>query len=301
MNIEELELKINKLKTTAFDMGVMITNLSQEISSLENEIKNAKGLNVEEVKEEVVELPQEEASIELPQVEEETTEDSVELPQVEEEKEEVVEPQIEENKEIAIELPNENKVAGLSSMFGPVEGATVTPLIPVEEKPVEEVKEEVVAAVPEKQGLEPLTPAGVELPSIEEKKEENSAEYKKIDSNTPRAILINKDQSDKLRKSKDLNKSIALQSAQVAPLTTETVVTPVATAEVTPLTPTVDVASEETQSQSKEDINKQLEAMVTELATTTDEAKAAELNSKITALNEKSKVLEKSAVLEKAA
>ena len=58
MNIEELELKINKLKTTAFDMGVMITNLSQEISSLENEIKNAKGLNVEEVKEEVVELPQ---------------------------------------------------------------------------------------------------------------------------------------------------------------------------------------------------------------------------------------------------
>ena len=193
---------------------------------------------------------------EIIQLENEKVEENVsevELPQVE--------ASVEENVESAVVTPIEQPVQETAEVELPqaetpveenVESAVVTPLIQPEVENVNEV-------VPSTQPLDqtPLAPIGVELPNVEEKPIDKEV-YVKTDVNEARAILINAAQSEKLRNSKAANK--------VTVFGQETVEVPV---------------------ESKEDINKQLEAMMEQLRTTTDEEKANELNSQISALTKK--------------
>ena len=286
MNIEELERELKEVKAEAYDLNVNYTKLTQKISDIENEINNLKNNSKEDVTQET-----NETVVELPP-KEENKEDSVELPQVEET------PVEEVKEEAVIPLPvvEEKPVRKMSSLFAdrsvaeqPVQTETVapqneeinlqpliqpeeTPVAPVEEKKEETKVEDVVSAVPNVQGLEPLTPVGVEATTVEENKPVENVQYIKTDANAPRAILINELQAGKLKKSKDQNKSIVFNSTPAV---------------VTPIVPTTEQSVQENTTESKEDINKQLESMIEQLKVTTDEAEAAKLNNDINVLSKK--------------
>jgi hypothetical protein len=298
MSIEELEKELKDVKADAYDMSVNYNKLTQKISDIEKEIDNLKNNSKEEVKEETSVLPpveEEKTSIELPQVEEskeEVKEDTSVLPPVEEEKTSIELPQVEESKEeikedTSVLPPVEEKP---TQTIVQNEEVSLAPLIPIEENTsletqTENKSEDIVSAAPTIQGLAPLTPQGVEIPTVEEKKEEKN-QYTKTDTTAPKAILINAAQAVKLKKSKEQNKSIVFNSgseqtvATVTPIANEetaSVVTPIANGQVAPASPV----------ENKEDINKQLESMIEQLKVTTDEQAAAKLNNDINVLSKK--------------
>ena len=207
MGIEELEKELKELKAFAYDLNGEYVKLTQRIDEVTKEIKKLKENTKEEINQEVIQIP-------TPEVEEQVV--SEEAAQVSETEQEISE-------EVSTEVVQENVVA---------EPTVVTPIVQNEEVQVAPVQEENTEAVPGPQVLDqsPLTPVGIELP-----KEENQV-FMKVDSNEPRAIMITSFQSEKLKKSKDVNKSLVIDGVAVAteeqqvelPKTDETaVITPI--------------------------------------------------------------------------
>ena len=238
MSIEELEAKEKDLKAEYYDIDERKNEIKEEINMIKNIKKEKVGqaeITAEESKEEVVETTEEKTNEEV------VSENNLEQSQTEE-----------------------------------------TPLIPVVEvnevntEPVQEVHEDVVNP----QALEqtPLTPVGIEIPSAEtnvEVKEESNEVYNKVDSNAARAILINKSQSDKLKKSKDLNKSLVLGNTSEVKeeVQVELPKTEEAAAPVIPIQP-----------ENVDDKQKQLEAMVEQLGNAKTEEEANRINEEIAVL-----------------
>lgn len=186
------------------------------------------------------------------------------------------------NQDEQVELPVVEEQA-------PVEEEVEAPVVE-EETPVEEqVEVPVVENVPliqpgvGPQTLDqtPLTPVGIEIPSVKENKEV----YEKTDLNQPKMISTTAVQNTNLRASKEAQKGLVFEE-QATVENTPGVETPVP-AVVTEVNPTG--------GERLEDIQKEMQAMVIELSTTTDEARANELNNNISMLNEKVKTLTKTA------
>lgn len=199
MNIEELEAREKDLKEEYFDIDERKAEIKEEINIIKNIKKEKLGQ-----KEETNENTMEESSV---------VEEVVETPVEANTLEQVVE----STPLVPIVESNENQEQQEETTENVVESQAevVPPLIPTVENS-EAQQEEKTEDVINPQSLEqtPLTPVEIEIPTADnvEIKEENSEVYTKIDNNTPRAILTNISQSDKLRKSKELNKSIVLGS-----------------------------------------------------------------------------------------
>ena len=318
MGIEELENELNNLKAFAYDLDRQYAELTKRIDAVTNEIKKIKEAEKEEVVEiqedpvvaveentEVVEAPVEEV---VP-VEENT--EVVEAPVEEvapvEENTEVVEVPVEETSAPLIpvvEVPTEEVAPVAENVEVPVE-ETSAPLIPIVEAPVEENTEVVNSDVVSTQPLEqtPLTPVGIELPSedtpVEKPEEEtkedehylvnnealvgiNLPQIEKIDTSAPRAIMINEAQAIKLGKSIETQERLALGSEN-AP---SEVVVEAASEQPTENTEVIPT-------ESKEDLQNQINAMMEQLGQAKSEEEANDINNKISELNEKYKVLAK--------
>ena len=248
MGIEELEKELKELKAFAYDLNGEYVKLTQRIDEVTKEIKKLKENTKEEINQEVIQIP-------TPEVEEQVV--SEEAAQVSETEQEISE-------EVSTEVVQENVVA---------EPTVVTPIVQNEEVQVAPVQEENNEVVPGPQVLDqsPLTPAGVEIP-----KEENQV-FMKVDSNEPRAIMITSFQSEKLKKSKDVNKSLVIDGVAVAteeqqvelPKTDETAV-------VTPI-----VQQEKTQEQEMNEMMEQAQQLYAEGKT----AEAEQITAKILSKN----------------
>ena len=248
MGIEELEKELKELKAFAYDLNGEYVKLTQRIDEVTKEIKKLKENTKEEINQEVIQIP-------TPEVEEQVV--SEEAAQVSETEQEISE-------EVSTEVVQENVVA---------EPTVVTPIVQNEEVQVAPVQGENNEVVPGPQVLDqsPLTPAGVEIP-----KEENQV-FMKVDSNEPRAIMITSFQSEKLKKSKDVNKSLVIDGVAVAaeeqqvelPKTDETAV-------VTPI-----VQQEKTQEQEMNEMMEQAQQLYAEGKT----AEAEQITAKILSKN----------------
>lgn len=274
MSIEELEARERDLKAEYYDIDERKNEIKEEINIIKN-VKKEKTSQIEttaeESKEEVVETPVEEVTNE--EVNEESQEvvsDNVEQSQTEATPLIPVVENNEANTEPVQEVVTENAIEA------PIE---TTPLIPVVETPTAEVHEDVVN--PQTLEQTPLVPAGIEIPSVEtnvEVKEEAKEVYSKVDSNVARAILINKSQSDKLKKSKELNKNLVLGDETEVKEETQVElpkVEEVAAAPVIPVQP---------ENVSVDDKQKQLEAMVEQLGNAKTEEEANRINEEIAVL-----------------
>ena len=271
MSIEELEAKEKDLKAEYYDIDERKNEIKEEISIIKNikkEKVNQTANAVEEQKEEVVETTEENTNEEV------VSENNLEQSQTEETP---LIPVVETN-EVNTEPVQEEVVENVAEQPQVEE----TPLIPVVEvnevntEPVQEVHEDVVN--PQTLAQTPLTPVGVEIPSAEtnvEVKGESNEVYNKVDSNAARAILINKSQSDKLKKSKELNKSLVLgNTSQVKEeVQVELPKTEEAAAPVIPIQP-----------ENADDKQKQLEAMVEQLGNAKTEEEANRINEEIAVL-----------------
>lgn len=248
MGIEELEKELKELKAFAYDLNGEYVKLTQRIDEVTKEIKKLKENTKEEINQEVIQIP-------TPEVEEQV---------VSEEDAQVSEAEQEISEEVSTEVVQENVVA---------EPTVVTPIVQNEEVQVAPVQGENTEVVPGPQVLDqsPLTPAGVEIP-----KEENQV-FMKVDSNEPRAIMITSFQSEKLKKSKDVNKSLVIDGVAVAteeqqvelPKTDETAV-------VTPI-----VQQEKTQEQEMNEMMEQAQQLYAEGKT----AEAEQITAKILSKN----------------
>ena len=271
MSIEELEAKEKDLKAEYYDIDERKNEIKEEINMIKNIKKEKVGqaeITAEESKEEVVETTEEKTNEEV------VSENNLEQSQTEETP---LIPVVGTN-EVNTEPVQEEVVENVAEQ----PQVEVTPLIPVVEvnevntEPVQEVHEDVVNP----QALEqtPLTPVGIEIPSAEtnvEVKEESNEVYNKVDSNAARAILINKSQSDKLKKSKDLNKSLVLGNTSEVKeeVQVELPKTEEAAAPVIPIQP-----------ENVDDKQKQLEAMVEQLGNAKTEEEANRINEEIAVL-----------------
>ena len=248
MGIEELEKELKELKAFAYDLNGEYVKLTQRIDEVTKEIKKLKENTKEEINQEVIQIP-------TPEVEEQVV--SEETAQVSETEQEISE-------EVSTEVVQGKVVA---------EPTVVTSIVQNEEVQVAPVQEENTETVPGPQVLDqsPLTPVGVELP-----KEENQV-FMKVDSNEPRAIMITSFQSEKLKKSKDVNKSLVIDGVAVAteeqqvelPKTDETAV-------VTPI-----VQQEKTQEQEMNEMMEQAQQLYAEGKT----AEAEQITAKILSKN----------------
>lgn len=256
---EDLKQEIKNIKADSYDMEEVFKKYQ------------------EEQKRRIAELEEKITSLQNDKAKEDTVEEKSDLTNSEEFDDKI---EIVPNSEPVVAVPeNKNEEQNIQA---PQENV-LTPLIPVEEKT--EVTENVV-------DTQPVEQVSVESNNIEIK-ENTDAIYNRVDSNAPRAIIVNSFQGDKLRKSKDINKSIALgdkkEEQQIEIPKGEEL-------SVEPLIPTISIEGEKLQEPVTEsnNIDKQLQDMIDQLKTTTDEAKAAELNNKISELS-KAKELTKTA------
>ena len=286
MGIEELEKELRDLKAYAYDINNEYAKLKERIDAVTEEIKKMKenGTSLENTEVTVIneeaEVPQETAVVTPVENSEEQVQETTEvIPQVNEVQETAVvtptdnsEEQVQETTEV---IPQANDLEE-STVVTPVESSSEiqvdnAPLI----KPIE---------VPGTQPLaqEPLTPSVVETSNIVE-----NVVYNKMDSYDAKAISTSEKQIANLRASKEVQKGLALNQNEVAEQSGPVIEIPTGEKTgVTELNQTAPVVIE-----SPEDLEKQMNDMMTELATTTDEVRANELNNKLAELNEKRKQL----------
>ena len=283
---------VDELKAKAYDMEKLYEEYKQKMDAIIKEAEEKAASYGNEQKDEVEEAPviaepvpeesvvPEEPSVELPTAEVEEApviaepvpeepvvpeEPSVELPTAEVEEAPVIaepvqgEPVVPE--ESSVELPT-TEVVETPVVEEPVPEKPVVPEEPSVELPTTEVVETPVVEEPVKedgigtQELDqtPLAPVGVE--------NENSSKkvIEKEDSVSDKAIIVTTNQNIKLERSKPEmeKKALGEQVVENAPA-----------------------------AESKEEINKQLEAMFDQLRTTTDENVAKEINDKIGVLTKK--------------
>ena len=278
---------VDELKAQAYDMERKYAEFKKEMDRIIKEAEAKAASYGEETKvEENAVNPDEQ--VELPVVEEQVpVEEQAEAPVIEEQtpvEEQAEAPVVEEQAPV-----EEQAEAPVVEEQAPVEEKVEVPVVEEQASVGEQVEVPVVENVPliqpgvGPQTLDqtPLTPVGIEIPSVEENKEV----YEKTDLNQPKMISTTAAQNTNLRASKEAQKGLVFEE-QATVENTPVVETP-APAVVTEVNPTG--------GESLEDIQKEMQAMVNELSTTTDEARANELNNNISMLNEKVKTLTKTA------
>lgn len=188
MSIEELENELKKLKAYAYDLNSEYARFTQRIDAVTEEIKNLKenGKEVEIKNEDIV----------IPQVNE--TNDVVKME--------------ESNNSTANDMHNTNEE--LNSINLP----TTEPIENNKTQEVEQDEIETQIQDPSKDIIStPLIPT-VEIPQSQvetnEVSNKNNVIITKVDANLPKAIVTTVIQTDKLRKSEELNESIVLGSGE---------------------------------------------------------------------------------------
>lgn len=258
---------VEELKAKAYDMEKLYEEYKQKMDAIIKEAEEKSNAIGETPKEEV-----EEESIQIPApvvedvqpveeevvapIQEETTTEEVAIENVEQPVEEVVAPVQEEvtTEEVAVE--NVEQPVQEESIAAPaapiIENSEI--VIPQVENAEESVQDTISA--PQPLNETPLAPVGLETENIVAKEEPKKV-YNKVDMlQESKCISTTKEQYKKLKASKKAQKDIAL--GQV--------------------------------SQTKEEIKSQIDAMTAELMTTTDEARANELNEGLKLLNKKYEV-----------
>ncbi|MBR5370223.1 MAG: hypothetical protein IK137_02850 [Bacilli bacterium] len=271
MGIEELEKELKDLKAYAYDLNNEYAKFTARIDAVVEEIKKIKGNQQEiEIKnDEVVQIPESEevaekniepqvVSEETPVVEEVTEPQvvSMEAPVVEE----TAEPQVVSEETPVVEEVTEPQIVSMDAPV--VEEVTEPQVVVTEEAPVQQIIEQ----NNESQALhqEPLIPAGIEIAANEEKKNEIFINTD-VAGTTTKAIMISSAQAEKLRNSKDENKKLVFETNE-------------------------NQVQDAVGAETKEEIKSQIDAMTAELMTTTDEARANELNEGLKILNKKYEV-----------
>ena len=273
---------VEELKAKAYDIDRQYAEWKKQMDALIKEAEEKVASYGGETKtEEVVEEVSTEVSVQEPVVQPEVSEVAPvipveEVPQAEEtqapvvSEEPVVQPEV---SEVAPVIPVE-EVPQTEETQAPVvsEEPVVQPEPEVSIPVVQPVETSEVVEQPKEEGIgeqeldqTPLTPAGIEPTKYER-------------------ISITGEQAAKLESSKEAQKAKVLAAMNNTVVETPVVEQPVV-ANVTEVpAPAVE---------SSEDLERQMQEMVNELATVTDEAKATELNMKIAELNEKRKQLVK--------
>lgn len=275
MSIEELEAREKDLKVEYYDIEARKMSIVQEINNIENikeQKQNEVAPQIEETQYQedsvaIAPTVENEVTSEAP-VQEETIVEETVLPQVEE-------AQYQENSEAVTPIV-ENGESIQEEVTEPIFNA---PLI----QPEVEVQENIPG--PQQLDQTPLTPAGMDIQNIQTEPV-NNKNFIKIDSNNSRAILMTSEQAQKSRASKDNQERMVMNNGDATELNSPVIEVPtveqVTTTPIVNTSPTTEVVSE-----SKEDINKQLEDMFEQLRSTTDEAKANEINNQISVLTKK--------------
>lgn len=183
MSIKELENELKELKAYAYDLNSEYAKFTQRIDAVTEEIKNIKenGKEVEIKNEDIV----------IPQVNE--TNDVVKIE--------------ESNNSTANDIHNTNE--------------ELTTTEPIENNKTQEVEQDEIETQiqdPSKDIIStPLIPT-VEIPQSQvetnEVSNKNNVIITKVDANLPKAIVTTVIQTDKLRKSEELNESIVLGSGE---------------------------------------------------------------------------------------
>lgn len=183
MSIEELENELKELKAYAYDLNSEYAKFTQRIDAVTEEIKNLKenGKEVEIKNKDIV----------IPQVNE--TNDVVKME--------------ESNNSTANDIHNANE--------------ELTTTEPIENNKTQEVEQDEIETQiqdPSKDIIStPLIPT-VEIPQSQvetnEVSNKNNVIITKVDANLPKAIVTTVIQTDKLRKSEELNESIVLGSGE---------------------------------------------------------------------------------------
>lgn len=273
--VDEIKKELDELKVEAYDMENAFAKykqeMSQKISELSDKISQLK--ENDKVEENVV-------TESTPVIEPEIQKDALESIPVSETTP-VIAP--------VIENPDVNVVPSIQSdVTEPVVSGTAPVVenitepavvnLPLIQPEVEEVKEEIPG--PQVLDQTPLSPVGVEVQPVQDSSGDKKV-FIKTDSNSPKAILFSEEQSKKSRSSKDVQANLVFKTDEVKVETSNPVVE-------------VPVAEQTGSSESIESIEKQMADMMNELATTTDEVKANEINKNLAALNEKRMLLTKS-------
>ena len=275
MGIEELEEELKETKAEAYDLNGKYIKLIQRIDAVTDEIEklkensNQKTIQSEDVIQEPV---QEEVKAEVTpiQVENQISEEAVAIAETVNENSEVP---VEETTETAVVTPiapQENPVQETAEVVvpqAPVEETTETAVVtPIEQPaPVQENAEaatvtpiastDVKIEIPGQSLNQPPLAPSVEIQGNPETKTSNVV-YTKTDTEIAKAILVTNGQMLKLRKSKGLNKALTFEENKAV-------------------------------SESKEELNKQLETMYDELRTITNEEEAKEKNKEIAELTKR--------------
>lgn len=188
MSIEKLENELKELKAYAYDLNSEYAKFTQRIDAVAEEIKNLKenGKEVEIKNKDIV----------IPQVNE--TNDVVKIE--------------ESNNSTANDMHNTNEE--LNSINLP----TTEPIENNKTQEVEQDEIETQIQDPSKEIIStPLIPT-VEIPQSQvetnEVSNKNNVIITKVDANLPKAIVTTVIQTDKLRKSEELNESIVLGSGE---------------------------------------------------------------------------------------
>lgn len=225
MNVEQLQEYRNNLKIEYYDNERRNDEIVQIVENVNNRIKELNSKNEtsiietpEETKEEVQDTNEAIPQVEIPEeTKEEVQETSEVIPQVE---------IPEENKEEVVEVPQASDTVEVSQevqVNDEIKGEDVTPLIPAIELPQVSDNVEVTQEAQVGTDVTPLIPT-VDIPQspVEEVKAvENAVTYKKTDSGTSKAIIVNSAQLSKLAASKETNKNLVFGKEEVADATQE--------------------------------------------------------------------------------
>lgn len=189
MSIEELENELKELKAYAYDLNSEYAKFTQRIEAVTEEIKNIKENGKEvEIKNEDIVIPQVNETNDVVKIEESNNSTENDIHNTNEELNSInlptTEP-IENNKTQEVE---QDEIE--TQIQDPSKDIISTPLIPTVEIPQAEVGTQ------------------------EEVNNENNIIITKVDNGAPKAIVTTVIQTDKLRKSEELNESIVLGSGE---------------------------------------------------------------------------------------
>lgn len=188
MSIEELENELKELKAYAYDLNSEYAKFTQRIDAVTEEIKNIKENGKEvEIKNEDIVIPQVNETNDVVKIEESNNSTENDMHNTNEELNSINLPiteLIENNKTQEVE---QDEIE--TQIQDPSKDIISTPLIPTVEIPQSQVETNEVS-------------------------NENNVIITKVDANLPKAIVTTVIQTDKLRKSEELNESIVLGSGE---------------------------------------------------------------------------------------
>lgn len=188
MSIEELENELKKLKAYAYDLNSEYAKFTQRIDAVTEEIKNIKENGKEvEIKNEDIVIPQVNETNDVVKIEESNNSTANDMHNTNEELNSINLPTTEPIKNNKTQEVEQDEIK--TQIQDPSKDIISTPLIPTVEISQSQVKTNEVS-------------------------NKNNVIITKVDANLPKAIVTTVIQTDKLRKSEELNESIVLGSGE---------------------------------------------------------------------------------------